>query len=39
MSKNSQNKKKGFLAKLGAFFEAIIEGLGECFDDFDFDFD
>lgn len=38
MSKNSQNKK-GFLAKLGAFFEAITEIIGECFDDFDADFD
>lgn len=39
MSKVSQNKKKGFLAKLGAFFEAIAEIFGECFDGFDFDFD
>lgn len=39
MSKNSQNKKKGFLSKIGAFFEAITEILGECFDGFDADFD
>lgn len=34
MSKSSQNKK-GFLSKIGAFFEVIGEILGEILDEFD----
>ena len=36
MCKSSQSKeKRGLLSKIGAFFEAIAEILGEAFYDFD----